>query len=378
MLQAKALKIALWLAYMAASAFLTARAQGADRPLPLPASDWQSAAPYDNPILRMGGRAESFVKVKLFGRLLGMPRENTKWRWSPARPHHACMVRLQVGSSCGSGVYISFGRCRAILTAKHVVEDGGQAVQVRWIDGKIDRGATVLYDRTGADLAVVRLRNYRSDVDPLPVSYRTPSAGEWLEVCGYGTGGTRLRNFYVRVASDQFSTDDTAQPGPVHGDSGGAIITADSKGTLMVCSAVSAGNHDDDPSTPDRVQGEIAYDKLFYARPDSLRQFVTRVHAKWGGQTTQGDTGRFRSCPPGGCPPQQQQPQPYHDQQLFPPEEPYRLGPISRGPNIDIDVAPRQRPAPYPQQPPSSAVPGICLVLGAAGLAGFIALGRRI
>lgn len=363
MIQKRVILFALWAVYTLVAAAVSARA---DSPV-LPADRW---LPSSNPILSLGGapphagaqvQTLSAIGDRLFG---------AQWRWSPAKPHHACMVRLQRGSSAGSGVYVSFGRWHCVLTAAHVVEDSGP-VQVRWIDGRVDRAdpAGVILDRSGADIAAVVVRGVRRDVQPLPVANRVPAAGEWLEVCGYGTGGTRLRNYYVQVQSRRYTGSDEAQPGPIHGDSGGGIVTADHAGRFMVASVVSAG------SGPREIGGERAYSSLIYPQPEIVQAFVSRLHEKWT-QTQYPPSGgeQQRFCPPGGCPPgggggYQQNP-------LFPPGEPFRLGPRDRGPEHEPEPQP-----PFIQQPERSGpdpTTGLAVVLAAAAAAAFIALGRRI
>jgi hypothetical protein len=272
-MQARLVCLALWCAYQVLVALVTARsAEGAT--YALPAEGWESAP------------TEEAADLTAF------------WRWSPPAPHHQAMVRLQQGSASGSGVYVRLGQSAGILTAKHVVSEGGEC-RARWRDGRWSESSKILHDRDGHDVAFVFLRDLRRDVTPLTLIDRRPREGETLEVCGYGAATTRLRNYFVRQAGSFGDGVDRAVPGPIHGDSGGAILALDSGHRLAVASVVSAG------SGQGLVGGERAYRQLVYPKPEHVVAFVRRVETQYG-----------RRCPPGGCPPQGGEP----DSELFPPD----------------------------------------------------------
>jgi hypothetical protein len=335
----------------------------------------------------------SGVTVQAYGNTGGVPTAAAQWTWSPAAPWHACMVRVQCGAAAGSGVYVHCGGVRFVLTAQHVIADGGQTT-CRWIDGSVSQALDQTADKYGHDVAAIRLRDYHEDVEPLPVAQRTPEPGEWMEVCGYGGGGVRLRNYYVQVVEGPGFDDGSgvATPGPIHGDSGGGVLTADEEGVLCVATVVSAGAG----GSVNGLGDNHAYEQLHYPSPEAVSDFARRAAVKWGGGREglgARDAGRGNAqafgllspvprppslvpaqydeagCPPGGCPLPRRRQAPPQDDGWFPRGEPYRIGPRRRG-DIDIEINGRDR-EPYEEDDNGKE---LLIGLGVIAIIGFAAV----
>ncbi|MEN0109494.1 MAG: serine protease [Planctomycetota bacterium] len=294
------------------------------------------------------------------------------WRWTPAAPHHAAAVRLRCpNGSTGAGVYVELRRgTRGVLTCLHVVE-GSTRVAVRWIDGRVSVGTRAATDRYGADLAFVTLRKGRDDVRPLPVTDRLPKPGEWLEAMGYGSGRTRLRHYYVRhrgasglgQGGREMARGDAM---PMQGDSGGALVTLDSQGRHAVCSVVTNG----DGAAYRGAHDSTYFAAMLYPDPSRAVAFADRVDAKL-------------QCGPRGCFPERSGPgPPPGGADIYPPGDPYRIGPGQSPQQPQPQRPPFQRPAPYAPTPPGgrtlSTGEGVALVGVVAAIVGALCFRNRL
>lgn len=261
------------------------------------------------------------------------PTSSQLYQWSKPAAWHNAAVIVRAGSSCGSGVYVQHGAAKGVLTAAHVVRDGGQ-VSVEWRDGKRQPAAGQwVRDKHQADVAFIPIT--RDDAPCLAVATAEPERGAWLEVLGFGGPGSQLRHYFVQYAGATYQQDASANPGPMQGDSGGAILTRDNP--PRVVSVVSAGS--DSRGTLNTGQGGSfnAFGELIFARPQYVAAFLGRV------STQCGPGGCYPGgCGPGGCPP----------------------GPLSYGGGLDISqVYPPQSPGggsvpfrlyPIPETPPAT------------------------
>lgn len=271
--------------------------------------------------------------------LTAAPAAAVEWDWTQPRPHHAAAVMVRVpsgnGESSGSGVYMVVGGRPGVLTAAHVVR-GGDRCRLRWPSGEWTKAGRATTDKTGADLAWIDLPEAPRGVRPLPLCDRVPSVGETLEACGYGAGRGTLRHYRIELRPKKYDGMSSARPGPVEGDSGGAVLARDSSGRPAVVSVVTNG--DDEPE----LYGDSkAYDRMLFPDQGVVRAFLGRV------------AEREAQCGPGGCPPGGPAPG-----GLFPPKE------IYVGPQRGRDYEPRQDPyrelTPIPRSDPvgPDAAPG--------------------
>ena len=342
----KLLLTLLWILYELAVLFVTARAD---------------AGVYHEP--RMVSVASSFAAADA-NELAETARR--MWQWSPPGDHHRAVVQVvcERSGSSGSGVYFATDRVAGILTAEHVVSDG-PPFRITWPDGQVSRSGKETSDKYGHDLAVVFLPKLRRDVRPLPITKRDTNGGERLEVVGYGGPGLdgrgkTMRHFYVTQSSAPRIHTNRATPGPMHGDSGGAIFAQTAEGVAVV-SVVSAG---EGHAIAQHLAGGEAkfYRTLIYPKPSRTVSFVNRVAETYGC----GPGG----CGPGGCGPGGCQPGGGYGQtprgggyELYPPE-----GFGEQEPNRPPAVPRINQPAP-PQPRGSMAGPAVVAIALAASLA---------
>lgn len=147
-----------------------------------------------------------------------------QWQWSPDAPHHNAIVRVSIAGQQGSGALICTDP-GIVATAKHVVSHGNstpsQTATVVWSNGYVATGE--LYGAGNqTDLAFYRV-SVPQDAAFVPLADEMPSAGQTVEICGYGGPTKALRHFSGPVlASDADSIKIDAYV--ISGDSGGAIL----------------------------------------------------------------------------------------------------------------------------------------------------------
>lgn len=212
--------------------------------------------------------------------------------WSEPAEHHAAAVAIldQAGQPAGSGVYVRRGSAVGVLTARHVVR-GSRTVAVRWSDNTLTSAMRWTGDKDGADIAWIFASH--AEIEPLPIADTSAVPGEPLEVLAFGGPQFgRMRNYLVTFTGEQYRRNDTARPGPMHGDSGGAILKLDPPAVLSVVSAGSLGL---------RTTAPRSYSQLVFPRPSYVSAFAARVEEK-----------HYTQCPPGQpCPLPQYGPSPW-------------------------------------------------------------------
>lgn len=154
------------------------------------------------------------------------------WTWSPPAEYHAAAVRVESGGRAGSGIQITHGDLRGVLTAAHVIS--GRSATVTWQDGQQRTGAATT-DKFGHDLAFVAVSRNTAAV---PIARRGPRAGDRVEYVTLGGPQQKLRPFFatVRAAGDKLETDGHV----TYGDSGGAILNG--RGELVGIQSVGLGH----------------------------------------------------------------------------------------------------------------------------------------
>ena len=265
------------------------------------------------------------------------------WRWSKPSAHHRAVVNIVSNGKSGSGVYFKTKRLAGILTAKHVVSGSGP-YRIIWPDGHVDISRKRVSDTHGNDLAIVLLKRLRRDVVPVSITSRDTYVGETLEMAGYGgpgrdIGDNTLRHFWV-VQSDKTSskTKDRAEPGAMHGDSGGPIFSFQN-GKPHVVSVCNSGTSS--TNKKQKMPGGVAswYGDVHYPTANRLVGFVAEVEQSLTAEPESEAAEVFRNrgrigsvvpkvCPPGGCPPHDSSPSPSprkkqkpdEDYELYPPE----------------------------------------------------------
>ena len=152
------------------------------------------------------------------------------WDWSPRASHHAAACEVRSGDpertignkqvyQGGSGVYISFGKLRGVLTAAHVMKGDNAVVTFSNGIGVTSRWTS---DKFGHDVAFIFATH--SSITPIPMSQQDPNIGDRVELVTYGGPASRqLRSFWAVVGSignkvTKYNCD------VLDGDSGGAIL----------------------------------------------------------------------------------------------------------------------------------------------------------
>ena len=216
------------------------------------------------------------------------------------------VVRVQVGRSLGSGLYLGD---QYVLTAAHLFRGEGNApaeVTFRLGDEEVigQRLSGIDSDGWPWDSAVIRLnREPRTALPDIQVSPRDASPGDTLWVAGYSQGKLLYRSGkFVHFCSGAKSPScpdwQIKVMAPSYGgDSGGPIFFED--GTL-------AGNlyGSGDQHTPEHLRKDThglcaKYTRRLFSRLFSGRQRIPQDKPR---------ANRPGNCPPGGCPNPQGQP----------------------------------------------------------------------
>lgn len=166
------------------------------------------------------------------------------WDYSPDSDHHKSVVRIEsdlgpIGSGCvvwrsvnqagqeGSGGYIGY-----VLTARHVVEDGGLFV-IKYHSGKKSNKCSVYIhhprsekDQHRYDVSILKVW-VPDDVVPLEIYGEDLSPEQMVEVCGYSGGVDVLRHWNVPVGGLTYDGEDgnlMLAGWVLPGDSGGPFL----------------------------------------------------------------------------------------------------------------------------------------------------------
>lgn len=200
------------------------------------------------------------------------------WQWTPPAEHHSAIVRVRVpDGSTGSGVAITDGDLRGVLTAAHVTGQYRRAT-VTWPDGTSKTG-DVTVDKFRHDIAFV----FVSSGEGLKLADSDPPVGSRIEHCGYGgpQTGMRLRHYWGSLT--EIATRYTSTGSPVFGDSGGPWLYEGS--VIGIQSTGNEGNlGGSDPQFPAFPGGHATA-----LRP--IRAFLGRIKAKCEGGRCLPDQG---------------------------------------------------------------------------------------
>lgn len=248
------------------------------------------------------------------------------WNWSPDAGYHHAVVSVGVPGASGTGTLISADP-GIVVTAKHVTEDGGviaQQAEFQWSNGYHATGQLIGHG-TQTDLAFYSV-NVAADSQTIPLADAMPTAGDTVEICGYGGPSGALRHFTGAViASD--ANQMTIDAPVISGDSGGPIIH---NGRLV---AVNWGSR---ISADERVP--------FTSEEDGQPWPLVYPATGWGlGPMNRILTQQY--CPPGSqyCPPQGQ----------------IRGGMFGFGRLQYIEPAPQPPPRSGPTKPPAAQPPAV-------------------
>jgi len=235
----------------------------------------------------------------------------------------SAVVRIQAGSSWGSGVYLGD---RIVLTAAHVFRGEPQIAGVWFPDGSAFSGSLKAADEQW-DQAVVELNRYPEHPGTL-MAQENPQRGDEVYAAGYGRSNTvqlirgRVTSYSTSRVGD-FSDWFTVAGGAAEpGSSGGPIFN--SRGEVIGCLW---GSRPQEQVTVAVVAGRTQR----FLLPWNAR--LAEVRARLAAQ-----------CGPQGCPP------------------PMQMQPLPRGgrPTI-VAPSPNMTPLPAPQQqsPPTTSAPPI-------------------
>jgi trypsin-like peptidase len=154
---------------------------------------------------------------------------------TPMASYHRAIVRVgrenlsEPGASySGTGTFVARDANRGlVLTAAHVVEQGGGQIWVDFGPGRLP--AALLGHDAPLDLAALVVERPPADVQPIPVAGENewPRAGDTVEVVGYGGG--KFRHFAANVrgyTAKELRNDSQLVVAfqPISGDSGGPIL----------------------------------------------------------------------------------------------------------------------------------------------------------
>lgn len=142
------------------------------------------------------------------------------WNWTQPAPHHANAVRISSSGMGTTGVYVTIGDKRGVLSCAHgksgdcrlTFSDGFTATKPYARDGK------------GFDLAWIEVAH--PSLNPLTVATTGPRAGETVEVLGFGGGRGDLRHYELTATGESYSTHDWYRGHVLNGDSGGPVLNA--------------------------------------------------------------------------------------------------------------------------------------------------------
>lgn len=232
----------------------------------------------------------------------------------------SAVVRIQAGTSWGSGVYLGD---RIVLTAAHVFRGESQYAGVWFPDGSAYSGSLKSADQDW-DQAVVELNRY-PEHPGTPLAQQNPVIGEEVYAAGYGRGNTvqlirgqvtSYSTFQAGAASDWFTmAGGAAEPG----SSGGPIFN--SRGEVIGC-----------------LWGSRPQERVTVAVVAGRTQ---RFLLPWNARLAEVQA-RLAQCGPQGCPP------------------PMQMQPLPRGGRPTI-VAPSPNltplPQPLPQSPSTTSAP---------------------
>ncbi len=117
------------------------------------------------------------------------------WRYVAPVEHRTAVVRVACqdadgGFSGGSGVFVCYRRLRAVLTARHVVQNA-RHMRVWFSNGHVSPARILAADATW-DVSVLGLQSPPDRIAPAELEYGPDAmqrAGNRLESCGYGADG---------------------------------------------------------------------------------------------------------------------------------------------------------------------------------------------
>lgn len=151
-------------------------------------------------------------------------QESRSWAWSDPAPHHwaACRVTVKVNSQWGpaiqggSGVYVSQGDFRCVLTARHVISGAIELPTVHFLDGMEKSGEATIC-KNGSDLAAVLVTH--PTIRPIPVAETAPADGDRVELVSFGGPEEKLQSLWMTVRGPGVYDCDA-----IAGDSGAGIL----------------------------------------------------------------------------------------------------------------------------------------------------------
>lgn len=143
-------------------------------------------------------------------------------------PYHKAIVSCGRLPYAGTGTLVARNKAGQgmVLTAAHVVEQGGQS----WVDfGKGMQSAWIIGTDKYLDVAALGVNGAPSDIEPIAVADATewPKQGDSVEVVGYGGGNFRhfsapVRGYTTKDVNGQSQL--VVDFHPISGDSGGPIL----------------------------------------------------------------------------------------------------------------------------------------------------------